>query len=255
MVRIEFRKRKSWRNTMSFWRVVSFFLLFFLSFRSPVTEWKNRRCESCSNLDAVMESNFRRENKGFTRKGKLMKEDSILHKVKWFVWSSLPLYFSVYLLTLEALLSFTGIESFSTKLTTLKIVNRIQLKLLSLFVLISVGAYLVKLYSSYSEETKEYPTNLDFLFISGTPLQNRVGELYSLIRFVGADPYAFYYCKRCDCKSLHWLCTKGPCSVSFLHFKSWQVFFSFAYTHYQYISYRNAVTQQCNTLVTGTTKF
>ena len=32
-----------------------------------------------------MESNFRRENKGFTRKGKLMKEDSILHKVKWSV--------------------------------------------------------------------------------------------------------------------------------------------------------------------------
>lgn len=50
----------------------------------------------------------------------------------------------------------------------------------------------------------------------GTPLQNRVGELYSLIRFVGADPYAYYYCKRCDCKSLHWLCTKGPCTVSLL---------------------------------------
>lgn len=35
--------------------------------------------------DAVMESNFRREQKGFTRKGKILKEDSILHKIKWCV--------------------------------------------------------------------------------------------------------------------------------------------------------------------------
>lgn len=43
--------------------------------------------------------------------------------------------------------------------------------------------------------------------LSGTPLQNRVGELYSMIRFLGGDPYAFYYCKRCPCKSLHWTFT------------------------------------------------
>lgn len=40
--------------------------------------------------------------------------------------------------------------------------------------------------------------------LSGTPLQNRVGELYSMIRFLGGDPFAYYFCKKCTCKSLHW---------------------------------------------------
>lgn len=49
--------------------------------------------------------------------------------------------------------------------------------------------------------------------LSGTPLQNRVGEFYSLVRFLRLDPMAFYYCrlKDCDCKSMHYLIVAGKC--------------------------------------------
>lgn len=46
---------------------------------------------------------------------------------------------------------------------------------------------------------------LDSLFkwaLSGTPLQNRVGELYSLVRFLQISPYSYYLCKDCDCIAL-----------------------------------------------------
>ncbi|KAJ1468308.1 SNF2 family N-terminal domain-containing protein, partial [Baffinella frigidus] len=40
--------------------------------------------------------------------------------------------------------------------------------------------------------------------LSGTPLQNRVSELFSLIRFLQVDPYAYYYDKQGQCKQLNW---------------------------------------------------
>ncbi|CAJ1333232.1 unnamed protein product [Effrenium voratum] len=42
--------------------------------------------------------------------------------------------------------------------------------------------------------------------LSGTPLQNRVGEFWSIIRFIQFYPYAHYLCskKGCSCASLHY---------------------------------------------------
>jgi len=40
--------------------------------------------------------------------------------------------------------------------------------------------------------------------LSGTPLQNRIGEFFSLIRFLNVRPFACYLCKGCPCSTLEW---------------------------------------------------
>ncbi|KAL2191907.1 hypothetical protein L209DRAFT_748639 [Thermothelomyces heterothallicus CBS 203.75] len=40
--------------------------------------------------------------------------------------------------------------------------------------------------------------------LSGTPLQNRIGEFFSLIRFLNIRPFACYLCKGCSCSTLEW---------------------------------------------------
>lgn len=40
--------------------------------------------------------------------------------------------------------------------------------------------------------------------LTGTPLQNRIGEFFSLIRFLNIRPFASYFCKQCPCESLSW---------------------------------------------------
>ncbi|EEH20440.2 hypothetical protein PABG_02699 [Paracoccidioides brasiliensis Pb03] len=40
--------------------------------------------------------------------------------------------------------------------------------------------------------------------LSGTPVQNRIGEFFSLLRFLDIKPFACYFCKVCPCQELHW---------------------------------------------------
>ncbi|CAK9438671.1 uncharacterized protein LODBEIA_P28950 [Lodderomyces beijingensis] len=45
--------------------------------------------------------------------------------------------------------------------------------------------------------------------LTGTPLQNRIGEIYSLIRYMKMDPFHMYFCTKCDCKSNEWKFSNG----------------------------------------------
>jgi len=53
--------------------------------------------------------------------------------------------------------------------------------------------------------------------LTGTPLQNRIGELYSLVRFLNVDPYSYYFCRQCECKSLSWKFHKNGNCMSCSH--------------------------------------
>ncbi|KAI5783288.1 SNF2 family N-terminal domain-containing protein [Pyronema domesticum] len=67
------------------------------------------------------------------------------------------------------------------------------------------------------------------LCLSGTPLQNRIGELFSLLRFLELDPFAYYFCRNCDCKSLHWKFTnRRNCDTCGHHPMSHICFFNWA---------------------------
>ncbi|KAJ5114563.1 hypothetical protein NUU61_000322 [Penicillium alfredii] len=49
--------------------------------------------------------------------------------------------------------------------------------------------------------------------LSGTPVQNRIGEFFSLLRFLQVRPFACYFCKQCKCEQLQWTSNKeGRCS-------------------------------------------
>ncbi|KAF2158198.1 hypothetical protein K461DRAFT_218723 [Myriangium duriaei CBS 260.36] len=53
--------------------------------------------------------------------------------------------------------------------------------------------------------------------LSGTPVQNRIGEFFSLLRFLEVRPFADYFCKRCPCSMLHWAVDKEHRCVGCKH--------------------------------------
>jgi DNA repair protein RAD16 len=85
-------------------------------------------------------------------------------------------------------------------------------------------AHFIKSRSSQTAAAAFALTSIHRWCLSGTPLQNRVGELYSLIRFLRIDPMAHYFCrhKSCTCKSIHYRMQQGRCldcsHPSMMHF-------------------------------------
>ena len=102
-----------------------------------------------------LESMYRKENKGWNRNDGIVKEDSILHAIKF------------HRLILD--------EAHSIKSRTA-----------------SVAKACFALKADYK------------WCLSGTPVQNRIGEFFSLLRFLEVVPFACYFCKECSCKELHW---------------------------------------------------
>ncbi|DAZ93932.1 TPA: hypothetical protein N0F65_012878 [Lagenidium giganteum] len=49
--------------------------------------------------------------------------------------------------------------------------------------------------------------------LSGTPLQNRIGELFSLIRFLQIKSFAYYHCSKCTCQILDYDFPDGKCAI------------------------------------------
>ncbi|KAH7306102.1 SNF2 family N-terminal domain-containing protein [Rhexocercosporidium sp. MPI-PUGE-AT-0058] len=102
-----------------------------------------------------LESMFRKQEKGFKRKGQLVKEESVMHKIHF---------------------------------------HRVILD----------EAHSIKTRTTGSARAC-FALKADHKWcLSGTPLQNRIGEFFSLVRFLNIRPFACYFCKQCSCACMNW---------------------------------------------------
>lgn len=102
-----------------------------------------------------LESIYRKENKGWTRGSGIVKEDSVIHAIKYH----------------RVILD----EAHSIKSRTAGVAKAC------------------------------FAVDADYKWcLSGTPVQNRIGEFFSLLRFLDVRPFACYFCKQCPCAELHW---------------------------------------------------
>eukprot|EP01084_Bolivina_argentea_P145357 254789_1 len=93
----------------------------------------------------------------------------------------------------------------SSSISTSKIPSSV-LQEVSWFRIILDESHYIKDRSSSTAKAVFRLTSLNKLCLTGTPLQNRVSELFSQIRFLRVYPYAYYMCKAkgCDCKMLEY---------------------------------------------------
>jgi len=102
-----------------------------------------------------LESMYRKESKGWNREDGIVKEDSVLHAIKYH----------------RVILD----EAHSIKQRTTGVARAC------------------------------FALKADYKWcLSGTPVQNRIGEFFSLLRFLEIAPFACYFCKQCKCAELHW---------------------------------------------------
>ncbi|RMJ28254.1 repair protein RAD16 [Aspergillus sp. HF37] len=132
-----------------------------LVYHNSNSKIKNLKKKDIQSYDVIMisysglESIHRKEWKGWNRNDGILKEDSVIHSVRY------------HRLILD--------EAHSIKQRTA-----------------SVARACFALKATYK------------WCLSGTPVQNRIGEFFSLLRFLEIRPFACYFCKQCKCQQLHW---------------------------------------------------
>lgn len=144
-----------WKQEIELYTNNALSILIFHGSNREISPDKIRQYDLVITTYNLLESVWRKQQSGFRRKDGVVKEDSILHAIKF---------------------------------------HRIVLD----------EAHNIKDRScGTARAVFNLQTDLRWC-LSGTPLQNRVGELFSMLRFLQADPFSYYYCKKCPCKSLHW---------------------------------------------------